>query len=237
MHRVLLADDARLLAELEQTAFGRSDCELVVVRPDDDVVRLASELKPDVIVLRDGESCPDALQICRRLRQNARTAHVPVIYIGLGLERERYRQAGIDLFLPRPVRRHELREGMARMLPVRDRVALRRKVRLPVRWLETDRSFGGSTVNLSISGALLRLDQPVETGGAGILAFRAGRRALRLESRVVRQAGEERRESTVAVRFERLPADTAVYLSRFVRTIGERRGSGQMVNAEEGQHG
>jgi DNA-binding response OmpR family regulator len=225
MHRVLLADDARLLVELEQTALGRSNWELVTVRPHDDIVTLVEQLRPSAIVLMDGEACPDALEICRRLKTAAEAGETPVVYVGLGLERQRYLEAGVDVFLPRPVRRHDLREAIRRVLPVPHRAALRRPVDLPVAIEGEQGAWSGRVVDLSLTGAKVRLETPVEVGLAARAAFRAGTKTLRLQARVVREARELHGEGGYGIQFERVDAETAVFLSRFVRAVGERRGS------------
>lgn len=231
MHRVLLADDARLLVELEQTALGRAGWELVTVRPHDDMVAVAEQLRPSAIVLIDGEACPDALEMCRRLRRSHGLAETPLVYVGLGLERQRYLDAGADVFVPRPIRRHDLAEAMRKCLPIRERTALRRTVSLPVELSGAGRTRSGRVIDLSLTGARVRLDGPLERGEEAAAAFVAGPRRLELVARVVRQARELSTEHAYGLAFERLDAGTAVFLSRFVRSVGERRGAGTAARA------
>jgi DNA-binding response OmpR family regulator len=226
MHRVLLADDARLLVELEQTALGRSSWELVTVRPHDDMVEVAEQIQPSAIVLIDGEACPDALDLCRRLRRSPSIAEVPVVYVGLGLERQRYVEAGVTVFVPRPVRRHDLREAMRKCLPIRERTALRRKVSLPITLTSGARTWTGRVIDLSLTGTRVQLDAPIEPGTVTEATFEAGDRQLTLRASVVREAIELAETAAYGLRFERIDAPTAVFLSRYVRNVGERRGAG-----------
>ncbi|MDQ7006150.1 MAG: PilZ domain-containing protein [Acidobacteriota bacterium] len=223
MTRVLLVDDARLMAELEGTALGRSSFELVPVRAGQDIVALATRLRPDVILLRNGESFPDALEACRALEAEPATRGIPVVYIGLGLHRQRYLAAGVKVFIPRPVTRHELQEAMRHVLALRDRVALRRSVRLAVRLVLADQVVEGRSVNLSITGALLDLRRRVEPGERGTLCFTAAGRQVELSTEVVRCGPGPGLDKGVGVRFVNIDAHTAAWLSRFVRTEGERR--------------
>ncbi len=223
MTRVLLVDDARLMAELEGTALGRSSFELVPVRAGEDIVALAARLLPDVILLRNGESFPDALEACRALESDPVTREIPVVYIGLGLHRQRYLSAGVKVFIPRPVTRHELQEAMRHVLRLRDRVALRRRVRLPVRLLVDQRVIEGRSVNLSITGALLDLCRRIDPGQCGTLCFTAAGREVELAAEVVRYGPGPGIDRGVGVRFVGIDAHTVAWLSRFVRTEGERR--------------
>ena len=231
MHRVLLADDARLLVELEQTALGRASWELVTVRPHDDMVEVAEQIQPSAIVLIDGESCPDTLELCPRLRRSPSHAKVPVVYVGLGLERQRYLEAGVDVFLPRPVRRHDLSEAMRKCLPIRERAALRRRVSLPITLAAGERTWSGRVVDLSLTGTRVRLEGEVEPGTEVEATFEAADRRLTLGASVVRRATELSDQPAYGLRFERIDAPTAVFLSRYVRNVGERRGSGRAGKA------
>ena len=114
--RVLVVDDARLLAELSGTPMGRSSFDVRAVRPGQDIVAHARNQNPDVILLRDGEACPDGLEAVRRLRLDPVTREIPLIYIGLALDRDRYREAGVSVFIPRPVTRLDLQEALRRVL-------------------------------------------------------------------------------------------------------------------------
>lgn len=223
MTTVLLVDDARLMAEFQSTALGRASFDLIPLRPGQDVARLAAEIQPDVILLRDGESCPDALDTCHSLAARPDTRRIPLIYIGLGLHRERYLEAGVDVFVPRPVTRHQLQEAMRQVLPLKDRIALRRSVRFPVRLELGEVEIPGRCVNLSLTGVLVELDRRAEVGERGRLRFHAAGRDMVLPCEVVRSGKGAGLKQGVGLRFVGSGAETSAFLARFVRTEGERR--------------
>jgi len=225
--RVLLIDDVRLLAELEGTPVDRVDFEVLLVGADEDVVETAERLKPDVVVLADGEACPHAFDACRALRANPPTSRIPVIYVGIGLHRERYLAAGADILLPRPVTRLEMRQALVKVLGLRDRVAARRRVSLPVELAIGESLLRGTCVDISLSGAFVRTDNPPVAGEHGVMRFEAGGRELRLPVEVVRVGrgpGDER--DGVGVRFVVGDAHVRAFLSRFVRAAARNTGAG-----------
>jgi len=224
MTTVLLVDDARLMAEFQSTALGRASFDLIPLRVGQDVARLAGEIQPDVILLRDGESCPDVLDACHALAARPDTRRIPLIYIGLGLHRERYLEAGVDVFIPRPVTRHQLQEAIRQVLPLEDRIALRRSVRFPVRLDVGETEIPGRCVNLSLTGAFVELDRRAEVGEGGRLRFQAAGREMVLPCEVVRQGKGAGLKHGVGLRFVNAGAETSAFLARFVRTEGERRG-------------
>jgi DNA-binding response OmpR family regulator len=224
MTRVLLVDDARLLAELEGTALDRDVFEVRVAGVHTDLARAVRDLQPRVVVLGEGESCPDALEICRRIRQDPATRAVSIIYIGMGLNRERSRQAGADVFIPRPFTRLELREAFHRVLRLRDRIAVRRAVELPVELILADAPLAVVCRDLSLSGAFVETDEQLEPGQRATLRFAAGSRQIQVPVEIVRRGSGHSGEAGVGVQFVGLDADTGAYLSRFVRSVGDRRG-------------
>jgi len=235
MTRVLFVDDARLLAEVEGSPLGRSNFEVHTIGPSTDVVRLVQEMQPAVVVLGEGESCPDALEVCRRLRANAATRSVAIIYIGMGLNRERGKSAGADVFIPRPFTRLEFREALHQVLSLRDRIAFRRDVDLPV-----EISFGEQIVrarcrDMSLSGAFVVPERSLEPGERGTLRFQANGRRLEVAVEIVRRGRGACGQDGAGLSFHGLDADTGAFLSRFVRTAGERRAPSPELAAPEDQ--
>ncbi len=227
MTRVLMVDDARLLAEVDGTALARSTFEVRVVGPAADIVRAAEEMQPAVVVLGEGESCPDALEVCRRLRNAPASRTVGIIYIGVALNRARSVEAGADIFIPRPFTRLEFREALHRALQLKDRLAVRRQVEFPVSIALGVDPVPGTCRNLSLSGAFVEAERTLRPGERGTLCFRAGARVVQAPVEVIRQGRGAGGAEGFGLAFLDLDADTGAFLSRFVRTAGNRRlGSG-----------
>lgn len=223
MTRVLMVDDARLLAEVDGTALARSTFQVRVAGPAIDIVRAAEETSPAVVVLGEGESCPDALEVCRRLRATPATRTVGIIYIGVGLNRERSIAAGADIFIPRPFTRLEFREALHRVLQLKDRLAVRRQVELAVDIAVGEAAIDGTCRDLSLSGAFVVADRGLRPGERGTLRFRAGGRTVQLPVEVVRHGPGACGAEGFGLAFLDLDADIGAFLSRFVRTAGNRR--------------
>ncbi len=223
MSRVLCVDDARLLAELAGTPAGRGSVELVVVPSPGRLLPLARELRPDAAILGEVESFPDPLEAVRELRAVPETREVPVLYYGVGTDRERALAAGADLFLPRPVTRHDLREALTRLLGLSDRVAPRWAVELPAEVLLGEDLVRGTIRDLSMTGAFLALERPLVPGERGTLRFPAGGREMSLSVEVVRHGPGMTGGEGTAVRFLGLAPEVGAFLGRFARSAGERR--------------
>lgn len=220
--RVLLMDDARLLAAVEGTPLGRSTLDVHVARSVPEILRLSNELLPEAVIMGDSESFPGALEACRRIRSTAITAGIPVIYVGVGLDVARFHHAGVTSFVPAPATRLEIRRALAEVLGLPERVARRRPVDLPVT-LELDgERVEGRCRDLSLSGAFLTLGDrdrngEVPVGKEGTVAFAVGGTALALRSRIVRQGPGARAPRGVGLCFLGVEPSTSVLLSRYCR--------------------
>ncbi len=232
MLRVLVVDDARLLADLTGTALGRESVELRRVGPREDIVETAAAERPHVVIVSDGDSCFEPLGACRRLRSHPKTRETRIVYVGSFLSRPSTRRAGIDLFLPRFVEPHELREALARVLGIQGRTARRWRVDLPCTFISDGARRGGSCVDLSLSGCFVALDLPVAAGAEGRLRLEGAAETAELDARAVRSVdGPDGRRGT-AFAFRTEGVAMSVSLSRFIRQAADRRTAAQGYAAE-----
>ncbi|MFN7965495.1 MAG: PilZ domain-containing protein [Acidobacteriota bacterium] len=229
MHRVLLVDDARLLAELEGTALARRSLVRRIVSRDADLLAEALALRPELIVLEEGEFCPDALDAARRLASHPVTRSIPVLYIGSPLHRERAVDLGVRAFAARPVTRRALREALDSSGLIVDRSSVRRVVDMPARLRFDDGEMvSGRCIDLCLGGALLEFDLDLELGSSGSLFIDTMPTQIQLRATLIRGG------SGYGTRFDPLPLSDAVHFSRFVRRAGERRHARQVEAAPAG---
>ncbi len=99
---------------LEQTLQDRFD--LRFADGGDDLVELARQQPPDVIVLEAILPRRDGLQACRALKSDPATRHIPILCFTFLLIEERARLAGADAFLLKPLREEVLIETIHHLL-------------------------------------------------------------------------------------------------------------------------
>ena len=117
--RVLIVDDiptnvrlleARLTAEYFEVRTASSGREALAICADGQV---------DIVLLDVMMPEMDGFEVCRRLKADAHTAHVPVVMItALDQPSDRVKglQSGADDFLPKPYRRAELERRVSALL-------------------------------------------------------------------------------------------------------------------------
>ena len=109
--RLLLVEDDTALSELLEFRFRSEGYDVVITGDGDEALLLAAEHVPDLVILDwmiDGTS---GIEVCRRLRRDKATAHVPIIMLtARESEDDRIRglETGADDYLTKPFSPREL---------------------------------------------------------------------------------------------------------------------------------
>lgn len=108
--RILIADDTPTVLEFLDTVFSRQGFEVIRAGYGEQAVERAVESSPDVILLDVMMPGIDGLEVCRRLRGDPRTAHLPILLYSavVGEVRAQALAAGADEFLGKTLRHEEL---------------------------------------------------------------------------------------------------------------------------------
>ena len=114
--RILIVDDSPAILDVMKLALEMVDCEVSTSLTGACLQQLERNL-PDLILLDVLLSGEDGGEICRRLKSDELTRHIPVILISahIGLC-QRASDCGADHFLIKPFRLTELREMVKKYL-------------------------------------------------------------------------------------------------------------------------
>jgi two-component system phosphate regulon response regulator PhoB len=117
--KLLLVEDDPALADLLEFRF-KAEGYAVTVTPDgDEALLLASEDVPDLVVLDWMIEGTSGIEVCRRLRRDKATAHVPIIMLtAREAEDDRVRglETGADDYLTKPFSPRELLARVAAIM-------------------------------------------------------------------------------------------------------------------------
>ena len=120
--KLLLVEDDPALSELLEYRFQNEGYDVRVIPDGDDALILASEDTPDLVILDWMIEGTSGIEVCRRLRRDKTTAHVPIIMLtAREAEDDRIRglETGADDYLTKPFSPREL---LARVAAVMRRV-------------------------------------------------------------------------------------------------------------------
>lgn len=173
--KIMLADDADLLLELEKTFFQRRQFDLVVARTGQQAIDLAISDRPDLIFmdLYLPELAGDIA--CSWLKQDASLSHIPVVLVthaGKDEDLARCRAAGCDKVLFKPINQHQFMETARYFLQLPDRQVPRVRVNLPVRYgCEPQSLTSDNALNISEKGLFIATAKPFPVRQSLILEF------------------------------------------------------------------
>jgi two-component system, OmpR family, phosphate regulon response regulator PhoB len=120
--RLLLVEDDQALAELLEFRFQAEGYDVVTTPDGDEALLYASEQTPDLVVLDWMIEGTSGIEVCRRLRRNKATAHVPIVMLtARETEDDRVRglETGADDYVTKPFSPREL---IARVAAVMRRI-------------------------------------------------------------------------------------------------------------------
>jgi two-component system phosphate regulon response regulator PhoB len=109
--KLLLVEDDAALAELIAFRFGAEGYEVTQTDDGDEALLLAREDTPDVVILDWMIEGTSGIEVCRRLRRDKATAHVPIVMLtARGAEDDRVRglETGADDYVTKPFSPREL---------------------------------------------------------------------------------------------------------------------------------
>lgn len=120
--KLLLVEDDTALAELLEYRFENEGYDVRVTADGEEAMVLASEDAPDLVILDWMIEGISGIEVCRRLRRNKETAHVPIIMLTAREgedDRVRGLETGADDYVTKPFSPREL---LARVSAVLRRV-------------------------------------------------------------------------------------------------------------------
>ena len=102
MKKILIAEDDEAIAEMLQLVLEGEGYD-VETQADGHVVRMMNGPSPDLLFLDIHLSGIDGRVICRHLKSQERTRHIPIVLISAVKERgEGAKEVGADAFLAKP---------------------------------------------------------------------------------------------------------------------------------------
>jgi signal transduction histidine kinase/CheY-like chemotaxis protein len=105
---LLVVDDMPVMSNLIKVYFVKSPIKVLVADTPDECMTMAEEQDPDLILMDLNLGEEDGRDVAQRLRNNKKTAHIPIVVMtGLMLVESEYKPL-FDDFLAKPFHLHEL---------------------------------------------------------------------------------------------------------------------------------
>lgn len=105
MHKVLIADDEANIRNILDFTLHAEGFNVIGARSGNEAFTLALSEQPDIVILDVMMPDSDGIETCRRLKQDERTANLPVILLTARSgrdDRRLGREAGADAYITKP---------------------------------------------------------------------------------------------------------------------------------------
>ena len=174
--KVLLVDDVKLFLEFERTFFQRTGCQILTAEDGLQAIELAREERPHIILLDYEMPGKRGDEVCRTLKQDPRTQHIPILIVtSFGDEEVRVRclEAGANGFLAKPVSGRELLDQVVGILQIPHRVFMRTSlsIEISLSGAGVKRKIQAHSEDLSETGMLLEVKEYVSRGASVVVQF------------------------------------------------------------------
>lgn len=112
MKKVLVIDDDRVFLRMYEMnfAFYKKDVECVTANGGREGIEKAFSEKPDLIMLDYNMPVCGGAEVSQTLKKDPRTAEIPIVLITSHVTEEAAEDALYDMFLPKPINDHKLRQ-------------------------------------------------------------------------------------------------------------------------------
>ena len=171
---LLIVDDVRLFLQLTKTMFSREEYIIHTAVNGQQALHIAKAEIPDVILLDLHMPGINGDEVCRQIRSEPRTRHIPVIMITAESNEEARRRclyAGCDDFITKPVRMDVINRAAEKQLAAYERNYPRIDVVLPCLLDSGQDQLLTSIHTLSAGGAYVEVDPPPLPGSDHLLTF------------------------------------------------------------------
>src|SRR3954470_15435346 len=104
--RILVVDDVPANVKLMEARLQAADCDVITALSGRDALAICGRGECDIVLLDVMMPDMDGFEVCRRLKANAATLHLPVVMVTAldqAADRVRGLEAGADDFLTKPV--------------------------------------------------------------------------------------------------------------------------------------
>ncbi len=145
--KILIADDNAANCELLEAYLADIDCEVCMAVDGQDTLDKVASFQPDLILLDIMMPKLNGFEVCKKIKEDARTRRIMILMVTALDERgdiERAVAAGTDDFLSKPVQKVELVKRVQNMLRLKDVEDENERLRRYIEEMEESYGCGGN---------------------------------------------------------------------------------------------
>ena len=118
--KILIVEDNENLLQLESILLSSHGYQIEGVKDGVAALEAITEMHPDLVILDIGLPQVDGYEVCRRIKSDEQTRHIPVFMVTARRSREdleKIEEVGADWYIPKPFKSAMVIETVHRFLP------------------------------------------------------------------------------------------------------------------------
>ena len=158
--RIITVDDINEFIQREETLLRREDLNLVIVKSGEEALFRARNDIPDLLILNFYMPDLNGYQVCRKLKADSATEHIPVLIIATPADEDNdpgnlIEAAGCDGCIEKPIQHDDIVPLIVELIGVPPRRHLRAGTSLPCSITDEDGKRDGTILNLTPEGVFV----------------------------------------------------------------------------------
>ena len=206
------------------TIFGRGNITIYPATTSEEILNIHGKQRADLIITEDSLPLMGAARLCAIIRGDALLKKVSIVVICNVSKGSlvRWREAGANDVISRPVDAAELFSKISELLVIPQRKDLRVSMQASVKSQNKKGSFPADSRNISIAGMLLETDQIFQNGDRLDCAFKIGHSEIVVECMVTRTDAGSTGKRRYGVKFLNFDTKALIIIDQFIKLQAKR---------------
>jgi CheY-like chemotaxis protein len=188
--KLLIVDDMKSFLDLERTFLRRADCHVYTAATGLEAIKVAQTVHPDLVMLDIEMPEMNGIEATRIFSSTPSLQKIPVVVCSSLPKKEEALNAGAVEFIQKPVEEDQFLEVIQRYVSLKVRGDSRRTLEAPCTIVINGLAVACTLADISVSGALVRTDQPLKVGDHMAMHFTIpmenGKKEIQAEAIAVR---------------------------------------------------
>ena len=220
MKKIIIAQRIMHALGGHDMVLGRGNIMTYLAQTSEEILNIHKIRKVDLIITEDTLPLMGGAELCSRIRGDRLLKNVSIVMVAdeAGVSRAKWRGAGANAVLPKPLDSVHLFSTMTDLLVIPLRKDMRVPLRVSVKHLESKTSFIAASQNISISGMLLVTNRMLKKGDHLRCTFDLAHNKIELECMITRTHAAASGKLRYGVKFLHCDTKSLIIIENFVKS-------------------
>jgi len=229
MTKILLVDDMRNFLDLEISFLRRADCRIMTAKDGLEALKIATDERPDIILLDIEMPRMNGIECCRILKANPDFKKIPVVIVSSFERRTECFKAGANDYVRKPINEEAFLKEIKKFIDIKERKDERAEVSIKADYTFKKKLYSAYSRDLSLSGIFLITSDILPLGSELPLTLDLpdGRKSKKIKvmgkvMRIVEESTGEHAYTGMGLEFVNLKPTGEKAISNFIKRAKRR---------------